>query len=82
MRLRDDARVLGEIGRRGMVVVVDVLLGVGEHEGGMDRAVDVDQAEQRVLRQIKRIVAEVPELDVGDAELLGRGLGLLAALAL
>ena len=82
MRLRDDARVLREIGHSGVIVVVDVLLGVRKHEGGMDRAIDVDETEQRVSREIERVVAEVPELNVGDAQLLGRRLGLLAALGL
>ena len=73
MRLGDDAGVLGEVGHRRMVVVVGVLLAVGQHEGGVDGAVDIGQAEQAVLRQGDRIVAEVPELDVVHAEHGGRG---------
>ena len=62
---------------RRMVVVVDVLLRVRQHECRMDGAVDIDQPEQRLVGQRDRVVAEVPELDVGDAESFAAALGLL-----
>ena len=49
VRLGDDARVLREVGHRRVVVIVDVLPRVREHEGGMDGAVHVDEPVERLV---------------------------------
>ena len=76
MRLRQDAGVLGEIGDRGMIVVVGVLARMREHEGRTNRAKHIDEAEQRALRQADRVVAEIPELDIRHPQCPRRCLGL------
>ncbi len=75
--LRDDAGVLGEVGHRGMVVIINVLRRVREDEGRMDPPVDVHEPIQRLPGECDRVVAQIPELDVRHAEMLGRGFRLL-----
>src|SRR5262245_44269866 len=53
-----------------------------QHEGGMQAPVDIDKSVEGCFRQPNWIVAEVPELNVGDAEKLGGGLGFLLTLRL
>ena len=80
-RLGDDARLLGEVRRLGMVEVVGILQRVRQHEGGLQLAIDVDRAVEHLGRRAQRIVAGIEELDLGAEH--GRGLlGLLAALRL
>ena len=64
VRLRHDARVLGERRGRRVILVVGVLAGVREHELRPEGAVDIDEAEQSGLIESERVVAEIPELDV------------------
>ena len=82
VRLGDDARVLREIrrppGGRGCRCPC---LRVRQHKGRVDGAVDIHEPEERLVVERDGIVAEVPELDVGDAEMLGGGLGFLLPLA-
>src|SRR5271170_3878439 len=68
VRLRDDPRVLGKFGHQLMVAIIDVAARVGEDEGRADPAVEIDEAVERRLIERNRIVAEIPKLDVGDAE--------------
>ena len=77
--LGEDAGVLGEVGHGGVVVVVDVLLAVGEHEGGADRSEQGAEAEQGWRVEGNWVVAEVPELNVVDPEGRCGGLGLVLA---
>ena len=76
--LRDDARLLGQMRRERMVEIVRVGQRVGEHEGGLHLAVDVDQPVEHFRRAAQRIVARVEEFDL-RAEDRGGTLGLVAA---
>ena len=82
MRLGGDAGMLREIGHGRVVVVVDVLFAVCQHEFRMGGAHQIHHAEQAFGVQRDGVVAEVPELDVVYAENLGGRLGLLLALHL
>src|SRR6185503_20529762 len=80
MRLGYDACVLRELGDRGMVVVVNILVRVGQHERRMDGAVDVHKSVERILVEGDWVVSKVPELNVGDAETFGGGFSFLLTL--
>src|SRR5450432_4265315 len=82
VRLRDDSGVLRKLRDRRMVVIVNVAGRMRQHESGMKRAVEIDEAEQRLLRQIDRVIAKVPALDVGGAEDFSGVLGFFASLRL
>ncbi len=49
VRLRYDARVLRKIRGGRVIVIVDVLAGVRQHEGRMEGPVDVDEPVERML---------------------------------
>jgi hypothetical protein len=78
VRLGDDARFLGHLRGQGMIEVVGVGQRVGEDEGGMGLAVDVDQAEELLLRYPHGVVAHVEELHLRHARAPRRALRLLA----
>ena len=63
-RLGDDAGLLREARRLGMIHVVGVLQRMGEHEGRLQLAVDVDEPVEHLRRGAQRIVARVEELDL------------------
>ena len=79
--LRHHARLLCEMRGAGMVEIIRVLERVGEHEGRIGLAIDVDHAVVMLLGQIERVVAAVEELDLG-AEQAGGALGLVLAAGL
>jgi len=80
-RLGDDARFLRHVRGERMVEVVRVLERMREHEGGLQRTVDVHQPVDRLRRHAHRVVAEVEELHLA-AEQVGGGLGFPAAVGL
>src|SRR4029077_2830485 len=65
-----------------VIVIVDVLAGVRQHEGRMQSPIDIDKPVEGCCREPDWIIAEVPELNVGDPEKLGGGLGFLLTLRL
>ena len=62
-----------------MVEVVGILARVRKHEGRLQRAVEIGETEQLVIAQCKRVVAEIPELDVRSAKRRSCLLGLRTA---
>ena len=60
-----------------MIEIVGIFQRVGQHEGRIEFAVDIDHAVEMRFRQTQRIVAGVEEFDLG-AEHLGRALRLVA----
>src|SRR5579883_1064007 len=50
MRLGDDPRMLSEIADRRVIAIVGVLARMRQDEKRMDRAIEVDQPEERFLR--------------------------------
>src|SRR5262245_17404694 len=77
MRLRDDAGVLCELGYGGVVVIIDVLAGVRQHEGWTEAAVHIDEAVERLLAQPDPVITGVPKLYIGNPELPRGRLGFL-----
>src|SRR5579872_2555823 len=55
---------------------------MGEHESRMDVAIEIDEPIERLVIELDRVIAEIPELNIGDAEGIRRRLGLLLTLRL
>ena len=74
VRLRDDASVLGEVGHGRMVVVIQVLAASARAMKAGWMRTHTRPPSGTATRRIERdrVVAEVPELDVCDAQLLAR----------
>ena len=79
--LRHHAGFLREMRGVGMIEIVGVLERVGEHEGRIGLAIDVDHAVEMLLGELERIVAAIEELDLG-AEQGGGAFGLVLAAGL
>ena len=80
-RLRHDAGLLREMGGVGMIEIVRVFQRMGEHEGRIGLAVDVDHAVEMRFGEPQRIIAGIEEFDL-RAEHRGRALGLVLAAGL
>ena len=76
-RLRHHAGLLREMRGIRMIEIIGIFQRVGQHEGRIELAVDIDHAVEMRLGQPQRIVAGVEELDF-RAEHLGRALRLVA----
>ena len=61
----------------GMIEIIGILQRVGQHEGRIELAVDVDHAVEMRLIEAQRIIAGVEEFDF-RAQHLGRALRLVA----
>ncbi len=79
--LGDDAGLLREARRLGMVDIVGVLERVGQHEGRLQLVEDVDGAIEHGVGGAQGIVAGIHELDLGSEHRSG-ALSLVAALCL
>jgi hypothetical protein len=70
-RLRHHARLLREMSGVGMVEIIRIFQRVGEHEGRIGLAVDVDHAVEMLAGEPQRIIAGIEELDLGAENLRG-----------